>query len=201
MKQLTKENILKNQVDTIEQFKVLDYLKKQLSIDEFVVYLIDRFTMKVVDKNNEQGYFKYNTKTKSVDFYEKNIKNKEIERWKMKITYTRIGDYNLPNVILNSPSNLQINKYGRLRLDYIKENNKSLYTTLLMKNELTNHLISVSIEAENRLNSLMEQYKNSDKLLSEKGKMDNQIEWVKLINNYKNMAEEIILKELIYVWK
>ncbi len=80
MKQLTKENILKNQVDTIEQFKVLDYLKKQLSIDEFVVYLIDRFTMKVVDKNNEQGYFKYSTKTKSVDFYEKNIKNKEIER-------------------------------------------------------------------------------------------------------------------------
>ena len=117
----------------------------------------------------------------------------------MKITYTRIGDYNLPNVILNSPSNLQINKYGRLRLDYIKENNKSLYTTLLMKNELTNHLISVSIEAENRLNYLIEQYKISDELLSEKNKNNNQIEWVKRMNNYKNMAEEIILKELIYV--
>lgn len=80
MKLLTKENILKNQVDTIEQFKVLAYLKKQLSTPEFAVYLIDRFTIKVVDKNNEQGYFKYNTKTKSVDFYEKNIKNKEMER-------------------------------------------------------------------------------------------------------------------------
>ena len=80
MKQLTKENILKNQVDTIEQFKVLDYLKKQLSISEFAVYLIDRFTIKVVDKNNEQGYFKYNTKTKAVDFYEKNIKNKEMKK-------------------------------------------------------------------------------------------------------------------------
>ena len=68
-----------------------------------------------------------------------------------------------------------------------------------MKNELTNHLVSVSIEAENRLNTLMEQYKNSDKLLSEKSKMNNQIEWVKLMNNYKNMSEEIILKELIYV--
>ncbi len=64
MKQLTKENILKNQVDTIEQFKVLDYLKKQLFISDFVVILIDRFTIKVVDKNNEQGYFKYNSKTK-----------------------------------------------------------------------------------------------------------------------------------------
>ncbi len=80
MKRLTKENILKNQVDTIEQFKVLDYLKKQLSIDDFTVYLIDRFTIKVIDKNKEQGYFKYYTKTKSVDFYEKNIKNKEVER-------------------------------------------------------------------------------------------------------------------------
>ena len=80
MKRLTKENILKNQVDTIEQFKVLDYLKKQLSIDDFTVYLIDRFTIKVIDKNKEQGYFKYYTKTKSVDFYEKNIKNKEVKR-------------------------------------------------------------------------------------------------------------------------
>ncbi len=50
MKQLTKENILKNQVDTIEQFKVLDYLKKQLSVLEFDLYLIDRFTIKVIDK-------------------------------------------------------------------------------------------------------------------------------------------------------
>lgn len=80
MKILTKENIIKNQVDTIEQFKVLGYLKKQLSIDEFAVYLIDRFTIKVVDKNKEQGYFKYNKQTKSVDFYEKNNKKKEMER-------------------------------------------------------------------------------------------------------------------------
>ncbi len=68
-----------------------------------------------------------------------------------------------------------------------------------MKNELTNHLVSVSIEAENRFNTLMKQYKNSYKLLSEKNKKDNHFEWVKLMNNYKNMAEEIILNELIYV--
>ena len=80
MKLLTKENVLKNQVDTIEQFKVLSYLKKQLSTPEFAVYLIDRFTIKVTDKNKKQGYFKYNSKTKSVDFYEKNVKNKEMER-------------------------------------------------------------------------------------------------------------------------
>lgn len=117
----------------------------------------------------------------------------------MELNYIKVGDYLLPNLTIEKQNNEKINKYGYSRLHYLKENNKPLYTTLLMKNELTNHLVSVSIEAENRLNILMEQYKNSDKLLSERNKMDNQIEWVKRMNNYKNMAEKVILKELIYV--
>ena len=116
----------------------------------------------------------------------------------MELNYTKVGDYLLPNLTMEKQNNEKINKYGYLRLHYLKVNNTALYTTLLMKNKLTNHLVSVSIEAENRLNYLMEQYKNSDKLLSEKSKMDNQLEWVKIMNNYKNMAEEVILKELIY---
>ena len=116
----------------------------------------------------------------------------------MELNYVKVGDYLLPNLTIKRQNNEKINKYGNLRLNYLKENNKPLYTTLLMKNELTNYLVSVSIETENRLNSLMEQYKNSDKLLSEKNKMNNQLEWVKRMNNYKNMAEEVILNELIY---
>ena len=117
----------------------------------------------------------------------------------MKLNYTKVGDYLLPNLTIKNQNNGRINKYGRLRLKYLKENNKGLYTTLLMKNELTNHLVSVSIEAENKLNSLMEQYKKSDKLLSEKSKSNNQLEWVKLMNNYKNIAEEIILNKYIFI--
>ena len=67
-----------------------------------------------------------------------------------------------------------------------------------MKDKLTNHLISVSKDAENLLNNLMESYKKSDEKLFEKSKEINQLEWVKLMNNYKNTAEEIVLKELIY---
>ena len=85
-----------------------------------------------------------------------------------------------------------------LRLDNLKAHKKALYTTLLMKDELTNHLILVSKDAEDLLNTLMKNYKKSDKKLSEKSKEINQIEWVKLMNNYKNTAEEIILKEIIY---
>lgn len=116
----------------------------------------------------------------------------------MKLNYIKVGDYLLPNLTIKRQNSEKMDKYGYLRLHYLKENNKTLYTTLLMKNELTNHLISVSIEAKNSLNILMEQYKNFDELLSEKNKMDNQLEWVKRMNNYKNMAEEVIFKELIY---
>ena len=68
-----------------------------------------------------------------------------------------------------------------------------------MQDELTNHLVSVSNECEERFNILIENYEKSDEKLSEKSKANNQIEWVKLMNNYRNCAEEIILKELIYV--
>lgn len=77
---LNKENITKNQVNTIEQFKVLAYLKKHFNLDEVSLYLCDRFTIKFTDKNSEQAYFKYDNKTKDVKFYEQNIKNKERER-------------------------------------------------------------------------------------------------------------------------
>ena len=116
----------------------------------------------------------------------------------MKINYTKVGDYFLPNLTIKNQNYKRINKYGLLKLQYLKRNNKTFYTTLLMKNELTDFLVSVSNECENKLNNLMEQFKKSYKLLSEKSKENNQLKWVKLMNDYKNGAEEIILNELIY---
>lgn len=117
----------------------------------------------------------------------------------MNIKYVKRGDYLLPNLVIENQNYGEINKYGYLRLNYIKERKKGLYQVLLMKNELTNHLLSVSNEAEERLKNLMNYYIKNDEKLSEKSKENNQIEWIKLMNNYKNTAEEIILKELIYV--
>ena len=117
----------------------------------------------------------------------------------MNIKYKKVGDYLLPNLVVDNQNNKQIGKYGYLRLNYIKQNKKALYQTLLMKNELTNHLFSVSNECEERLKTLMDNYIKSDDRLSEKNKETNQIEWVKLMNNYKLIAEEIILNELVYV--
>ena len=117
----------------------------------------------------------------------------------MKINYTIIGDYELPNLMLKETKKGNINKYGRMRLAYLKEHKKALYTTLLTKDVLTNHLISVSKNSEDLLNTLMESYKKTDERLSEKNKKMNHIEWAKLMNNYKNTAEEVILKEYIFI--
>ena len=116
----------------------------------------------------------------------------------MELKYIKTGDYELPNLTLKGNKKGTINKYGMLRLDYLKTHKKTLYTTLLMKDELTNHLVSVSKNAENLLNNLMESYKKSDEKLSEKSKETNQLKWAKIMNNYKIIAEEIILNELIY---
>ena len=91
----------------------------------------------------------------------------------MELKYTKVGDYLLPNLTIKNQNYKRINKYGYLRLEYLKEHKKGLYTTLLMQDKLTNHLVSVSNECEDRFKTLM--------------------------NNYRNCAEEIIMSELIYV--
>lgn len=116
----------------------------------------------------------------------------------MKLIYTKVGDYLLPNLTIKNQNYGEINKYGYLRLVYLREHKKGLYnTSFLMQNKLTSHLFSVSNEAENKINLLIENYKKEYKL-TEKKKESNQLELVKLMNNYKNIAEEIVLNELIY---
>lgn len=86
----------------------------------------------------------------------------------MNIKYVKQGDYLLPNLMIENQNYGEINKYGLLRLNYIKEYKKGLYQSLLMKNELTNHLLSVSKDCENRYNILMNNYIEIDNKLSEK---------------------------------
>ena len=117
----------------------------------------------------------------------------------MKVNYTKVGDYLLPDLVIENKRYGKINKYGYQRLEYLKKYKKALYTELLMKDELTNHLVSVSKNSEEKLQILMNNYIKKEEKLSEKNKEKNQLEWVKLMNNYKNTAEEIIQKEYIFI--
>ena len=117
---------------------------------------------------------------------------------KKSITYTQVGDYKLPNLVLKETDNKPLNKYGLLKLDYLKKNKKTLYQQLLLTNELNNFLFSVGNEAQEMVDRLMEDYIKNDSRLSEKEKQQDQLSWIGLMNNYKSCAEEIVLQELIY---
>ena len=118
----------------------------------------------------------------------------------MEIKYTKQGDYLIPNLYLEKDEECgRIGKYGILRLHFIAQNKQALYETLLMTNKLTHHLLLVSDSCESLYKILMEDYIKNDERLSEKSKELNPIEWTKLMNNYKSMAEEIVLNEYVFV--
>jgi len=75
MRKLTNEDIQKNSVDTINQYKVLQYLKKNLNIYEFNIYLYDASTIKVVDKKEDALLFKF--ENNKVEYFELDL---EIEQ-------------------------------------------------------------------------------------------------------------------------
>ena len=117
---------------------------------------------------------------------------------KNKIEYHREGDYYLPNLVLVEQKKIQLNKYGRLRLDYLKNHKTAEYTILFMDNKLTDHLEEIQETATKRIDEIIKSLKEQSNL-TEEMKNTNQLYWVGMMNNFKNQAEEIVLKELIYV--
>ena len=114
-----------------------------------------------------------------------------------KITYQMKGDYQIPNLII--PENkIQVNgKYSRMKLNYLKDYKKAMYTTLLMRNELQTYLIEIQKQAEERIENYIIQMKEKEHI-TEELKQQNPKKWIGLMNNLRNSAEEIVIKELIY---
>lgn len=130
------------------------------------------------------------------------MKNKELkERFideKTGIEYVRNGDYYLPNLVDSASVKAnELGKYGKLRLKYLLEHKKAEYTCLWLDNKLRNHLLEIDKTANERFNLLMKQLAEKENI-TEELKANNQIEWVRRMNNIKNRVEEIIFSELIY---
>ena len=104
----------------------------------------------------------------------------------------------MPNLVLNSEdTNYRIGKYGRMKLNYLKNNKKSEYTILLMDGKLNNYIHEIDIACEERIRTIISQQVVNENV-TEELKANNQMEWVRCMNSVKNRAEEIILNELIY---
>lgn len=126
----------------------------------------------------------------------KELKENKIEN-KYGIEYTKIGDYYMPNLVLEKEKIIS-NKYGRMRLKFLKENKKAEYIIMFVNGTLNKHLKEIQETADNRINIIIEQLKQQNNL-TEEMKNTDQLYWISMMNNFKNTAEEIVLNELIYV--
>lgn len=123
---------------------------------------------------------------------------KEITDEKKGISYTLVGDYYIPNLKLEQEEKVQLNKYGLLRLEYLKEHKKVEFSILFMNMTLNRHLKEVQELAQSRVTELVEQLK-AESGLTEDMKNTDMLYWVGTMNAIKNQAEEIVFNELIYV--
>ena len=111
-------------------------------------------------------------------------------------TCRQVGDYLLPDI--EAPESPQIGMWGQRRLQYLRTNERVLYTTMLIGDTLKVHLEEVDKSTDEMFEQLTVQLKAQEGV-TEELKANNQLEWVQRMNNIRNRISEVVYKELIYV--
>ena len=114
------------------------------------------------------------------------------------IEYHLEGDYYIPNLAMPKQEKITLNKYGRMRLKYLKEYKKAEYTIMLMNGTLNTHLKELQEMADNRVQQIISELKSKSDL-TEDMKNTDMLYWIGTMNSIKSQAEEIVFSELIYV--
>ena len=122
---------------------------------------------------------------------------KQIYDEKNGMSYTLHGDYYLPDLVLREEEPTY-GKYGMLRKQFLKEHRSARYQYMLLTGKLNEHLNQIDQEVREQVETLMEQMIEKQGV-TEELKAQDQMERVRLMNNIKASAEEIVLKNMIYV--
>ena len=110
------------------------------------------------------------------------------------LSYTQTGDYLLPNLTLHQPKN-PLGKYGRMRLNFLKQQHPVLYHTMLLNGSLYPTLTELEQTAESQMQQTMQGLLKQNPAPD---KEQNQMAWVQQMNSLRAQAEELVLMELIY---
>ena len=122
----------------------------------------------------------------------------------MKSTFEKMGGTYIlgadgiyyPNLV-STDEEPHYGKYGMIRKTYLKEHRSAMYSLYMLEDRLTEHLNTVDDEAQERMDILVRQMMDRQGI-TEELKVRDQMEWVRAVNGIRNMAEEIVLNELIY---
>ena len=116
---------------------------------------------------------------------------------KNSISYRRVGDYNIPNLMLPpEEANIRLGKWGMLHKDYLEKHNRVLFNLLLTQGKLYQHCAGIENQARAMFDTLVEQMKEAEGV-TEQLKEENQMEWVQHMNNICNRAREIIITGIV----
>ena len=115
----------------------------------------------------------------------------------MDITYSKYGDYYLPDLVLSKEEPATYGRFGRMRLKYLKANRRVTYINLKTSGDLTPHLNEIDREANEMLQLLIEQVAQAQGI-TEHMKAADQLAWVGAMNNTRNAAREVVLHNLVF---
>ena len=113
------------------------------------------------------------------------------------ITYTKQGDYLIPDLTLPEQPEVTLGRWSQMRRTYLKQHHKILYYNLLTKGALTQHLSEVQQRATELEETLVKQMAQKEGL-TEQMKANDMMKWVRLMNNIRNSAQEIVKEQVIF---
>ena len=114
----------------------------------------------------------------------------------MEITYSKYGTYYLPDLALSEEEPATYGRFGRMRLEYLKEHRRAAYINVKTSGQLTHHLNKTDREANKMLRLLIEQMTQAQGI-TEQLKAEDQMAWVGAMNNIRSVAEEVVLRDVI----
>ena len=112
------------------------------------------------------------------------------------LDYVLVGDYYIPDLQLPEESR-PIGIWGRMHKAYLEQYHPAQYNALILTGKLWTYLADLNEQAQTRLDCIIAQMKEAEEI-TEELKSQDQMAWVRAMNNIRNRAEEIILKELIF---
>lgn len=111
------------------------------------------------------------------------------------LTYTKVGDYYVPDLVLDDQPDKEIGVYGRMRERYLKEYHPGRYSYMLLHGKLYSHLLEIDEAAQGYLNLMIARMADS---VTEELKACDQMAWVNQMNTIHAQVEELIKIDLIY---
>ena len=115
----------------------------------------------------------------------------------MELTYTKAGNYYIPDLALDDEADYEIGTYGRMRQRFLEEHRPGVYNRMILFGELWKHLAETDTACHERMDFLIPAMAKQEGV-TEAMKAADQMAWVGRMNNIRNRAEEIILHELVY---